>query len=204
MGASTASLATVLTPAVFAAPTAPAVTSAEAGAAAPGVAAVPAAAVVAPGATMLPAAAPAAVPAAVPAAAARAATPPTVEENMRNRPPQYEFVKRNVWGAGAKRPKRVPKDEIPVCNCTPPRQAVRPALPPELQPSAFRNGTSGAGSSGGTGATASGEGSSNSVAVGNNAPEKARTGCHGDCLNRLSYIHCDQRSCPCGELCSNR
>jgi hypothetical protein len=29
-------------------------------------------------------------------------------------------------------------------------------------------------------------------------------GCHRDCLNRLSHIHCDPRTCPCGALCSNR
>ncbi|KAJ9527214.1 hypothetical protein QJQ45_025473 [Haematococcus lacustris] len=29
-------------------------------------------------------------------------------------------------------------------------------------------------------------------------------GCQAGCLNRVSYIHCDPRSCPCGEACSNR
>ena len=56
-------------------------------------------------------------------------------------------------------------------------------------------GTSGAswgppgGASGGLGATAS----------------SAPSGCAlGGCLNRLSFIHCDARSCPCGDACSNR
>lgn len=31
-----------------------------------------------------------------------------------------------------------------------------------------------------------------------------RTGCGENCLNRLSYIHCDPKLCPCGEACSNR
>ena len=31
-----------------------------------------------------------------------------------------------------------------------------------------------------------------------------RTGCGENCLNRLSYIHCDQRLCPCGLKCGNR
>jgi hypothetical protein len=31
-----------------------------------------------------------------------------------------------------------------------------------------------------------------------------RTGCGENCLNRLSYIHCDTKLCPCGEQCSNR
>ena len=33
---------------------------------------------------------------------------------------------------------------------------------------------------------------------------QARTGCGDNCLNRLSYIHCDPRLCPCGTQCSNR
>jgi hypothetical protein len=31
-----------------------------------------------------------------------------------------------------------------------------------------------------------------------------RIGCGENCLNRLSYIHCDPKQCPCGEHCSNR
>ena len=31
-----------------------------------------------------------------------------------------------------------------------------------------------------------------------------RTGCGENCLNRLSYIHCDPRLCPCGLKCGNR
>jgi hypothetical protein len=30
------------------------------------------------------------------------------------------------------------------------------------------------------------------------------TGCGENCLNRLSFIHCDPRTCPCGQLCSNK
>ncbi len=29
-------------------------------------------------------------------------------------------------------------------------------------------------------------------------------GCGEDCLNRLSFIHCDPKLCPCGDRCSNR
>lgn len=29
-------------------------------------------------------------------------------------------------------------------------------------------------------------------------------GCGEHCLNRLSFIHCDPRTCPCGPLCSNK
>lgn len=28
--------------------------------------------------------------------------------------------------------------------------------------------------------------------------------CSESCLNRLSLIHCDTKSCPCGELCTNK
>jgi hypothetical protein len=31
-----------------------------------------------------------------------------------------------------------------------------------------------------------------------------RDGCGEGCLNRLSFIHCDKTTCPCGERCSNR
>lgn len=31
-----------------------------------------------------------------------------------------------------------------------------------------------------------------------------RVGCHDNCLNRLSYIHCDPRTCPCAADCTNK
>jgi hypothetical protein len=31
-----------------------------------------------------------------------------------------------------------------------------------------------------------------------------RDGCGENCLNRLSFIHCDPRLCPCGDRCGNR
>lgn len=46
------------------------------------------------------------------------------QDVLRDRPPVYEQVKRNVWTAGAPRPKRLPRDDIPVCCCEP--------LPPHL------------------------------------------------------------------------
>lgn len=33
---------------------------------------------------------------------------------------------------------------------------------------------------------------------------EAVVGCRQQCLNRLSFIHCDPRTCPCGPLCSNK
>lgn len=55
---------------------------------------------------------------------------------LRDRPPVYEQVKRNVWTASAagQRPKRLPKDDIEVCCCAPPR-APPPAVdgaPPQV------------------------------------------------------------------------
>jgi hypothetical protein len=29
-------------------------------------------------------------------------------------------------------------------------------------------------------------------------------GCTQNCLNRLSFIHCDPRTCPCGTACTNK
>lgn len=29
-------------------------------------------------------------------------------------------------------------------------------------------------------------------------------GCDSECLNRLSFIHCDPRTCPCGQYCTNK
>ena len=29
-------------------------------------------------------------------------------------------------------------------------------------------------------------------------------GCTDGCLNRLSFIHCDPRTCPCGTACTNK
>ncbi len=56
---------------------------------------------------------------------------------LRDRPPVYEQVKRNVWTASAagQRPKRLPKDDIEVCCCAPPRApppAVDGAPPPAV------------------------------------------------------------------------
>lgn len=43
-----------------------------------------------------------------------------------------------------------------------------------------------------------------SVPADTSAPEDPRDGCGEGCLNRLSFIHCDTRTCPAGERCSNR
>jgi hypothetical protein len=58
---------------------------------------------------------------------------------LRDRPAVYETVKRNVWTAGAQRPKRLPRDRIPVCCCDappppppPPPGDGAPAPPPQV------------------------------------------------------------------------
>ena len=33
---------------------------------------------------------------------------------------------------------------------------------------------------------------------------ETQEGCGEDCLNRMSYIHCDPRTCPCGQFCTNK
>ncbi len=42
------------------------------------------------------------------------------------------------------------------------------------------------------------------VIPGKDGAPDVRIGCGEGCLNRLSYIHCDPRTCPCGTECSNR
>ena len=36
------------------------------------------------------------------------------------------------------------------------------------------------------------------------SPPTVRAGCTYQCLNRASYVHCDPKTCPCGDRCSNR
>ncbi len=50
-----------------------------------------------------------------------------------------------------------------------------------------------------TAATSSEAGSPDTEAV-----PAQELGCGEDCLNRLSFIHCDPKLCPCGASCSNR
>ena len=50
-----------------------------------------------------------------------------------------------------------------------------------------------------TAATSSEAGSPDAEAV-----SAQELGCGDDCLNRLSFIHCDAKLCPCGASCTNR
>ncbi|CAL8463009.1 g2543 [Coccomyxa elongata] len=201
-------------------------------------------------------------------------------ENPAPRPPHYIPLQRNLWTC-RQRPKRLPKDDIPVCGCTPPMPAapvIRPstaaappiAPPPSEQPTMIGAPADAAGPSNAatlpapaapvTPGTAEGEppaqegpdvpmtalnAQQNGAAVSAAAAQEAaplsqvevaaealapiavpgpsavsvppaavahaakaampeRTGCGENCLNRLSYIHCDPKQCPCGEYCSNR
>lgn len=89
--------------------------------------------------------------------------------------PVYEPIKRNAW-VNAKRPGRLHREEISICSCT----------PPELQYG--ENGAPMAREAGCTGP----------VTEDGSAPTS--TGCR----NRQAMIHCDPKTCPCGELCSNK
>lgn len=42
------------------------------------------------------------------------------------------------------------------------------------------------------------------AAMGDEGETACWWGCGANCLNRLSFIHCDPRTCPCGERCSNQ
>ena len=53
---------------------------------------------------------------------------------LRDRPPQYEVVRRNAWAAGVPRPRRLPKDDIPVCCCLPDRLAAGAAVAAAFAP----------------------------------------------------------------------
>eukprot|EP00879_Flechtneria_rotunda_P017339 GHRR01018163.1.p1 GENE.GHRR01018163.1~~GHRR01018163.1.p1 ORF type:complete len:1141 (+),score=450.05 GHRR01018163.1:168-3590(+) len=81
-------------------------------------------------------------------------------EVLLNRPPKFEWLKRNLF-VSKERPKRLPKDEVSVCNC-------------RVEPVVLPDGT------------------------------EHLVGCGEHCLNRLSYIHCDPRTCPCSVYCQNK
>jgi hypothetical protein len=70
--------------------------------------------------------------AAPPAAPPSAPPPPPPAKRPR---PQYEAIRRNIWLARP-RPKRMAKDDIPVCGCLPVPGVEAEAVPPHRQPSA--------------------------------------------------------------------
>ena len=89
--------------------------------------------------------------------------------------PQYEPIKRNAW-VNAKRPGRLHREEISICSC----------IPPELQ---YDEAGAPITSAGCTGPSATEDGSAPSTS---------------GCRNRQAMIHCDPKTCPCGELCTNK
>ncbi len=50
----------------------------------------------------------------------------------------------------------------------------------------------------------SASGSLRRAAAANHAAAAPQVGCGDSCLNRISFIHCDRATCPCGDRCTNR
>jgi hypothetical protein len=132
--------------------------------------------------------------------------------------PKFEMVKRNVYLC-KDRPKRMGHDDISICNCRcgpvgrlvgrliwcrevrfgfkfvqlaanaprppgdqpshPPQINLQPSPPHPTHPCSAKTFTLPDGTQG-------------------------RAGCGENCLNRVMKIHCDQKTCPCGEHCSNK
>lgn len=93
----------------------------------------------------------------------------------RNTFPSYSHVTRNVWTVP--RPKGHKWDEVSVCSCYP-----VPTFLEEMD------------------------------ALGENRPanlpevqgDSVLQGCGTSCLNRVSFIHCNKKICPCGDMCQNK
>lgn len=180
-------------------------------------------------------------------------------QEARDRAPQYTHIDKNLYTKPPHmpaRPKRQPKDDIPVCNCQIPRsdgllgalparqptqrqasstlrkqilqkaaEQAQASLPADCQPGVTAQvrvtedaadhampgaavqgveplGTMPNGVTPGPGGIYSPRGAAASPMGPAAAAE--RVGCGEECLNRLSYIHCDPKLCPCGLQCSNR
>ncbi|KAL0051651.1 hypothetical protein WJX82_011245 [Trebouxia sp. C0006] len=114
-------------------------------------------------------------------------------EELKNRAPQYQHIPRNVYSRGVARPKRQPRDDIHVCSMVRARQATpEPLQHVGADPAGMTPRST-------TAATSSEAGSPDAEAV-----SAQELGCGDDCLNRLSFIHCDAKLCPCGASCTNR
>ena len=42
-------------------------------------------------------------------------------DSLGSQPPRYEFTRRNIWPSYLNRPRRMPRDDIPTCDCCPPQ-----------------------------------------------------------------------------------
>lgn len=178
-------------------------------------------------------------------------------KEARDKSPQYVHIDRNVYGKPPElpaRPKRQPKDDIPVCNCHRPHSdglfGALPARQPTHQASSslrkhMLQKAAEQAEAVLAAAAALGQGTQQ-VRVTEDAADHAtpgtvpqveplgtmpngvtptpvaavsprgagspmgapmateRAGCGEECLNRLSFIHCDPKLCPCGDQCSNR
>ena len=179
-------------------------------------------------------------------------------KEARDKAPQYTHIDKNVYAKPPHmpaRPKRQPKDDIPVCNCHLPhsnglfgalparqptqRQAsstlrkqmlekaaeqAQASLGPDCQagnipqvrvtedaadhamPDAAVQGVEPLGTMPNGVTPNSGGMYSPRDAASPMGPAAAieHAGCGEECLNRLSFIHCDAKLCPCGLQCSNR
>ena len=173
-------------------------------------------------------------------------------KEARDKAPQYMHIDKNLYAKPPcmpARPKRQPKDDIPVCNCHLPRSdglfGALPARQPTqrqasstlrkqmLQKAADQAqvslgpdgtiphvritedaadhvvsdagveplGTMQSGVTPNFGGMHSPTGAASPMGP---AAATQQVGCGEECLNRLSYIHCDPKLCPCGLQCSNR
>lgn len=150
---------------------------------------------------------------------------------LRDRAPSYVHIPRNVYARGLARPKRQPKDDIPVCNCTlhqasGPLGALPARQPTQRQANSNHNRLLAQQAASGHVILSNATDQSSSGAQGLHSARQGLTGgdsgaaespadavaakfelpqaCGEECLNRLSYIRCDAKLCPCSVACSNR
>lgn len=91
---------------------------------------------------------------------------------------------------------------IQTCACRPPKTPVQPPADGSAAPAGGSNPYANPNHANGAGNGNGGSSRANGGRGGSGLP--APQGCGPDCLNRHSYIHCDIKSCPCGDACSNR
>ena len=152
---------------------------------------------------------------------------------LRDRAPSYVHIPRNVYARGVARPKRQPKDDIAVCNCSVPHGIGLLSALPARQPtqrqassSLYKQLAQQAAAplrrvvlSNAVDQSSDMADSAPAEQLGDNGKELCAAtstvdeteakldllqACGEECLNRLSYIRCDARLCPCGIACSNR
>ncbi|KAK9862836.1 hypothetical protein WJX84_010200 [Apatococcus fuscideae] len=102
--------------------------------------------------------------------------------------PKWDNIKRNIW-VGRKRPKRLPKADIHVCECRPaiaapvPADAKDEAQQSQVRVSSTRQRVNGSGDP---------------------KQEVDSEPCGDHCLNRAVHVFCDALTCPCAASCTNR